>query len=84
MKSQYPILAIPRSSGDQALLDYKLTTDEKRLFREMDSQTAALSKESDLAVYHEAVEQIGRKHGLDKRQSIAFWTRTTFSFFESE
>jgi hypothetical protein len=77
-----PVLEIRRSVGDDALLEHRLTEDERTLFKEMDSATAALPAGTELAEYHRVVSAVGAGHGLGRRQSIAFWTRTTFSTFE--
>lgn len=80
--SAYPILSIPRSANPQPLLKYKLTEDEKRLFKEIDSETAKLPQDADLSAYHAIAVRIGKRYGLNSRESIAFFTRTTFSEFE--
>ena len=78
-----PVLGIRRSAGDNALLNHKLTDDEKVLFKEMDSATASLPEDADQSQYHQVVSEIGAKYGLSRQQSVAFWTRTTFMVFEA-
>lgn len=80
--TEFPILRIKHSDGDDALLQYKLTESERALFKEMDSAVVALGNEIDLNRCHNAVVPIGKRHGLNEQQAIAFWTRTTFSEFE--
>jgi hypothetical protein len=77
-----PLLRFTRMDGADALLGYKLTAAEQKLFKEMDSTTAKLAEDAPLDAYHDAAAQIGGKYGLTRRQSIAFWTRATFSTFE--
>jgi hypothetical protein len=77
-----PVLDIRRSDGDDALLRHRLTEDERILFKEMDSATASLPEGAELDEYHRVVSAVGAGHGLSRQQSIAFWTRTTFSMFE--
>ena len=77
-----PILKIKQEDGDQALLRYDLTDVEQTLFKEMDDATSKLPESSPLDQYHDVVATAGSKHGLSRRQSIAFWTRATFSMFE--
>jgi hypothetical protein len=77
-----PVLEIRGSDGDDALLKYRLTEVERILFKEMDSATASLPEGAELAEYHRVVPAVGAGHGLSRQQSIAFWTRTTFSIFE--
>jgi len=77
-----PLLQFTRGDGEGALLSHKLTDLERAIFMEMNSATLTLPEDSPLEKYHEAVVPIGAKHGLDAKQSIAFWTRSTFSIFE--
>lgn len=78
----YPILSIPRSASADALLKYKLTNEEKKLFKEVDRECAKLPKDAELDAYHKVAVEIGGRYGLTPDQSIAFFTRTTFSAFE--
>ncbi|MDX6007969.1 hypothetical protein [Cupriavidus necator] len=78
----YPILTIPRSDNSDVLLRYKLTAREKTLFKEIDSETAKLSPTAELSEYHDVAIRVSRKYGLSTDQSVAFFTRTTFSEFE--
>lgn len=77
-----PLLRFTRQDGEDALLGYKLTDAEKKLFKEMDAAVVALPADSPLEVHHDAASRVGAKHGLTRSQSIAFWTRATFSMFE--
>jgi hypothetical protein len=80
--SQFPILEIPRSAGDQALLDYKLTPDESKLFREIGEATGKLPEDAPATAYDEVAIDIGKKYGLTPPQAVAFFIRSTFSIFE--
>lgn len=80
--SRFPILSIERAAGDDALLGYKLTDEESSLFKKMDAAVVSLGQDIELEACHRAVIAIGKQHGLSEEQSIAFWTRTTFSMFE--
>lgn len=82
--SSYPVLLIPRTDEPGALLKYKLTAEERRLFKEIDSETAKLPPDADLSAYHAIAIRIGKRFGLGSRESVAFFTRTTFSQFEPE
>lgn len=77
-----PILNIPPSAGDDALLHYELTPDEQQLFNLFDTAAGELPEDADLPEYHSIVAKLGQEFGLTPEQSIAFWTRTTFSMFE--
>lgn len=77
-----PLLRFTPHDGENALLAYKLTATEQMLFKKMDAATAELAKDSSLSAYHDAVAQVGAIHGLTRSQSVAFWTRATFSMFE--
>jgi len=79
-----PILEITRVQGENALLAYKRTEAERRLFQEMDGEAAKLPESASLDEYHDIVAIVGTRHGLTRWQSIAFWTRTAFSIFEPE
>jgi hypothetical protein len=79
---QLPLLRFTQKDGEDALLRYKLTEVEQKLFKEMDSATAKLAEDAPLDANHDTVAQIGAKYGLGRSQSIAFWTRATFSIFE--
>jgi hypothetical protein len=81
---ELPILAIPRAAGDAALLSHALTADERRLFLKMDSACVQLPEDTELEGFHERVVGIGAEAGLSRVQSIALWTRVTFSLFEPE
>jgi hypothetical protein len=78
-----PILKILRWQGDDALLNHKLTPDEKRVFEVFDSATAKLPENVDLSEYHRTVVALGEVFGLTAEQSIAFWARATFMLFEA-
>lgn len=80
--ASFPILAIPRSAGSDALLAHELTPEEKRLFKEIDAKTAALPRNAEASAYHAVAIEIGKRYGLSSAQSIAFFMRTTFSEFE--
>ena len=77
-----PLLRFTRQDGEDALLRYKLTEAEKKLFMEMDAAVVALPGDAPLELHHDAAVRIGARHGLTRSQSIAFWTRATFSVFE--
>jgi hypothetical protein len=78
----YPVLKIQRAEGHNALLGYKMTAKEKKLFQAIDQKCARLPIKSELVEYHKVAIQVGKKYGLSRDQSIAFFTRTTFSKFE--
>ncbi len=78
-----PILKISPSAGDDALLHYDLTPDEQKLFDLFDAAAGELPEGADLPEYHSIVAELGQEFGLKPEQSIAFWTRTTFSMFET-
>ncbi|MEY3297497.1 MAG: hypothetical protein RLZZ597_757 [Cyanobacteriota bacterium] len=80
--TDFPILAHRRDAGDEALLNHQLTEKEQPVFREMDQATSGIAGDSDLDAYYQIVIPIGDRHGLSAPQSIAFWTRATFSTFE--
>lgn len=80
--SDLPILRFKHAMGDDVLLGYKLTDVERTIFMEMDSATAKLPEETTTEQYHATIIPIGKNHGLTPSQSIAFWTRSTFSIFE--
>jgi hypothetical protein len=80
--SRVHCLTSRRSEGDDALLNHKLTADEQRVFKVFDSATAKLAKDAEQSEYHQTVAALGKQFGLTEEQSIAFWTRTTFSMFE--
>ena len=77
-----PVLDYTPYQGDQVLLDHKLTKDESQLFREMDRAVVQAENGDDIEKDYNLVAEIGAKHGITREQSIAFWIRTTFSFFE--
>ena len=79
-----PILKIKSSDGDEALLHHELTEAELELFDEMDTATDALKAKSPLSSYHQIAVDVGAKHGLTSRESVAFWTRTCLMIFESD
>lgn len=81
---ELPILSISRALGDAALLAHTLTPDEKRLFLKMDSACVQLPEDTELEGFHVRVVGIGAEAGLSRAQSIALWTRVTFSLFEPE
>ena len=78
----YPILAIPKSSGEESLLNYELTPEERRLFKEMDLQTARVPHLAPVTEYRSIAADVGRRFGLSPEESFAFFLRTTFSVFE--
>ena len=82
--NNYPILAIPRSAGADALLKYELTARERELFEEIDARTSHLPRSATPAEYHAVAVEIGSQHGLSPEQSIAFFVRTTFNEFEAQ
>ena len=84
MNQLYPILNVPRDEGDGALLDYKLTAQERELFKEIDSATAALPEDAPSEADHFVAARIGATKDLTRQQSIAFFIRTTFSMFEPD
>lgn len=79
-----PILKIKSSNGDEALLHHELTEAELELFDEMDTATDALKAKSPLSSYHRIAIDVGSKHGLTSRESVAFWTRTCLMIFETD
>ena len=78
----YPILKYTRDQSSEVLLKHEATDDEKRLFKRMDSAVVALTGDTDIDRCYEVIIPIGREVGLDEEDSIAFWTRMTFSEFE--
>jgi len=80
--SEFPVLNYTRELGDQILLDHEMTSGERALFQEMDGAVASANNDDDIEADYAIVEAIGADHGLTRSQSIAFWTRTTFSIFE--
>ena len=78
----YPILRFSRDQGSDVLLRHEATDAEKQLFKKMDSAVIALKGDADLDRCHEAIIPIGREAGLEEEDSIAFWTRMTFSEYE--
>lgn len=80
--STFPILAIPRTAGESALLKYELTPEERKLFKELDAQTAELPRNASTEAYRSVAANVGRRHGLSPEESYAFFMRTTFSAFE--
>ena len=83
-----PILNIKPSQGQAALLAYNLTEKEKMVFQDMDKASSPVPEsqnpEQDLENVYKVIVPIGAKYGLDRNQSIAFWTRVTFSLFERD
>jgi hypothetical protein len=79
----FPILAFRRDAGDEVLLGYQLSAKEKEVFLEMDEATLSIAEDSDLDAYYQIIIPIGERHGLSAQEAIAFWTRATFSIFES-
>ena len=81
-----PILNFTPLNGQRALINYKFTEIEQKIFREMDHATVNLPEtknpDEDLKKCYEVITPIGAKYGLSQRQSIAFWTRATFRLFE--
>lgn len=79
-----PVLEYVREDGDQVLLSHEMTYDERTLFQQMDEAVASASDDDDIEADYAIVEAIGSDNGLTRNQSVAFWTRTTFSIFEPE
>jgi len=77
-----PILALPRTDGDQVLLGYNLTPDEQKLFKEIDAATCNLLVDVPIQDYHAIAARIGAKYGLTHQQSAAFFMRAMLSTFE--
>lgn len=80
--STYPILAIHKAAGESALLKHELTPEERKLFKEMDAQTANVPHNAPASAYRSIVTKVGQQHGLSPEESFAFFLRTTFSVFE--
>lgn len=80
----FPVLDCAREDGDQVLLDHEMTSDERVLFQRMDEAVASANNDDDIEADYAIVEAIGADNGLTRRQSIAFWIRTTFRIFEPE
>jgi hypothetical protein len=78
----YPILNYSRDQSSDVLLQHEATDAEKQLFKKMDSAVVALQGDPSLEQCHAVVVPIGRDAGLNAEQSVAFWTRVTFSEFE--
>lgn len=78
-----PILHVRRSQGDDAFVSYKLTLDEQRVVKVFDQAIAELPDDADVSACHQMVAAIGEQFDLTPEQSVAFWTRTTFSIFEA-
>ena len=77
-----PILALSRNDGDHALLGYKLTPDEQKLFKEIDAATCNLLMDAPIRDYHDVAARIGANYGLTRQQSVAFFMRAMLSMFE--
>ena len=77
-----PILALFRTDGDQVLRGYKLTSDEQKLFKEIDEATRNLLMDVPIQDYHAVAAGIGAKYGLTHQQSAAFFMRAMLSTFE--
>jgi len=77
-----PILALSRTDGDQVLRGYKLTSDEQKLFKEIDEATRNLLMDVPIQDYHAVAAGIGAKCGLTHKQSAAFFMRAMLSTFE--
>lgn len=77
-----PILALSRTDGDQVLRGYKLTSDEQKLFKEIDEATRNLLMDVPIQDYHAVAAGIGAKYGLTHHQSAAFFMRAMLSTFE--
>ena len=80
----FPVLDYAREDGDQVLRSHEMTSDERTLFQQMDEAVASANNDDDIEADYAIVEAIGSDNGLTRSQSIAFWTRTTFSIFEPE
>ena len=78
----YPILKYSRDQNSDVLLQHEATDAERQLFKKMDSAVVALDDDVDLGQCYEVIIPIGRATGLSDEESIAFWTRMTFSEFE--
>lgn len=78
----FPILKYTRDQSSDVLLKHEATDDEKLLFKKMDSAVVALTGDADIDRCYEVIIPIGREAGLEEEDSIAFWTRMTFSEFE--
>lgn len=78
----YPILKYSRNQGSEVLLQHQATEAEKELFKKMDAAVVALGDDTELDACYEVVVPIGQHAGLSDEESIAFWTRMTFSEFE--
>ena len=78
----YPILQYSRTHSSDVLAQHAATDKEKQLFQRMDSAVVALQDDPDLDMCYAAIIPIGAEAGLNEEQSIAFWTRMTFSEFE--
>jgi hypothetical protein len=78
----YPILKYSRGQGSDVLLQHEANDAEKQLFTKMDSAVVAIEGDPSLEQCHAIVVPIGRDAGLNAEQSVAFWTRMTFSEFE--
>lgn len=78
----YPILKYSRDQRSDVLLQHKATAAEKHLFKKMDSAVVALKGDPGLDRCYEVIVPIRREAGLGEKETIAFWTRMTFSEFE--
>ncbi len=78
----YPILKYSPTQGSEVLLQHQATDAEKELFKKMDAAVVALGDGTELDACQEVIVPIGRHAGLSDEESIAFWTRMTFSEFE--
>jgi hypothetical protein len=77
-----PILSIPKTAGESALLVHEFTLRETRLFQAMDLGVAQVSLHSDLSVFHQIAVMVGRVHRLNAHESVAFLSRAVFNRFE--
>jgi len=80
----FPVLAIRRGAGDDALAQHTLTAREQALFQAMNDSIGPLPKDAPEAAYREAIVAVGARFGLSAGESIAFYTRTFFSIFEPD
>jgi hypothetical protein len=77
-----PILQYSPDQGDEQLLSHQMTDDENALFSELDAASAAVESDELDAIY-QVIVPLGAAHGLSANETIAFWTRSTFSMFEA-
>lgn len=80
------ILRISPAAGEAALQAHELDAEERLVFEAMDQAVQArcghTDAEAELEANFDCVAAVGRRFGLDRSQSIAFWVRSTFGLFE--